>query len=103
VVNFRFRSWIYGGVCSAPDVGRANVQDTATHEEAANEPALALVLPGAIYLMFSEFDRRRSTYRSDTDFGLAIAKSDFISPTTAVRQLNDGIFDSFVVHKISFA
>ena len=50
--------------------------------------------------MLRQFDCRRSTYRSYAGFVLALAKSDFPSPTTATNQLDDGVFYSFVLHEI---
>jgi hypothetical protein len=51
--------------------------------------------------MFSLFDCHRPTYRGHTGFVFPVGKSDFPSPDAALSQLNNGVFYSFVLHKIS--
>ena len=51
---------------------------------------------------FSLLDCHCSTYRRHTRLLFSITKSDFPSPTT-LKQLNDGVFYSFIFHKISSA
>jgi hypothetical protein len=51
--------------------------------------------------MFSLFDCHRPTYRGHTGFVFPVGKSDFPSPAAAFSQLNNGVFYSFVFHKIS--
>jgi hypothetical protein len=67
------------------------------------EADLLLIPKDAIDLVFSPFDCRRSTCLSHTGLAFAVAEIDFPSPTSAVHQLNDGIFHSLVFHGIYFA
>jgi hypothetical protein len=64
---------------------------------------LLALLYGTIDLIFSQLDCRCSTYRSYARFLFSIAKSDFPSPTNSLKQLNDGVFYSFIFHEISSA
>jgi hypothetical protein len=67
-------------------------------------PSAAGLLPDledAIDLIFDQPGGSRPTYRTDSSFASAVAKPEFPAPSTAIRQLNDGIFDAFIFHKIS--
>jgi hypothetical protein len=64
------------------------------------EAALLSNLYDAINLKFSEFDCKRSTFRSYTGFVLAVVKSDFPFPPGAARHLNNGVFHSLIFHQI---
>jgi hypothetical protein len=57
-----------------------------------------LVLQGAIDLIFSYVDCRRSTDPGHTRFAFAVGKPDLPSPTSVIGQLNDEVLDSFVFH-----
>jgi hypothetical protein len=50
--------------------------------------------------MFSLFDCDRATY-GVTGFVFDVGKSDLPSPAVAFSQLDNGVFYSFVLHKIS--
>ncbi len=94
MVESASHSWIYSGVCSAPDSrGR-------WFTKKGRQPTRPLrpVLEGAIDLVFSLFDSHRPTDRSRTGFVLAIAKADLPSPNPVFGQLNDGVFYSLVFH-----
>ena len=67
-------------------------------KEAARDGLLP-ALEDAIDLRFRLLDCHRSTYRRHTSFVLAITKFDFPSPNTSFEQLNDGVFNAFVLDK----
>jgi hypothetical protein len=58
------------------------------------------VLHDPIDLILNQPDGRRPTYRRHSGFASAVAKPEFPPPPTAIRQLNDGIFDAFMFHRI---
>jgi hypothetical protein len=72
--------------------------------DARRRPTAAGLLPdleNSIDLIFDQPDGSRPTYRTDSGFASAVAKPEFPAPSAAIRQLNDGIFDAFIFHKIS--
>ena len=56
------------------------------------------VLDDPIDLIFSQFDRKRSTHRSYTGLVFAVVKPDFPSPTGIIGQSNDRVFYALVFH-----
>jgi hypothetical protein len=91
-VEFSLRSQNYCDVCSIPD--------SKIDEDTKCGPTSLRVPYDVINLRFGLLDCYRSTYRSHTFF-VAVSKSDFPLPTTAISHLNNGVFYSFVFHKIS--
>jgi hypothetical protein len=59
------------------------------------------VLQEAIDLTLSLFDGHRATYRGLSGSGFAVVKPDFPSPPDTIGELNDGVFYSLVLHRIS--
>jgi hypothetical protein len=111
------RSQICGGVCPEPDSGNC-VCETAEFLPrtpwyarfrrrfggSRKTPAAAGLFPAfehSIDLIFDQPDGRRPTHRADSGFGSAVGKPEFPAPSAAIRQLNDGIFNAFIFHKIS--
>jgi hypothetical protein len=82
------------GVGSVPDSDWKKCAFDKPAIEAASLP----VLEDMINLMFSELDCRRSTCPGYPGFAFAFAQFDFPSPTSALGQLNDGVFYSLVFH-----
>jgi hypothetical protein len=87
--------------------GVGSVPDSDWKKSAFNKPAIeAVLLPlleDMINLMFRELDCHRSTYPGYPGFAFAFAQFDFPSPASALSQLNDGVFYSFVFHGNSSA
>jgi hypothetical protein len=61
---------------------------------------LPFVLYDTVDFIFSDFDCRRSACRGHARFDFAIAEYHFPSPTSAIGQLNNGVFHTLVFHRI---
>jgi hypothetical protein len=89
-------------VRSAEAVGDPGSRRQLNHRRRPPTAAgLLPVLQDAIDFILDQPDGRRPAYRTDSGFAFAVTKSEFPPPPSAIRQLNDGIFDAFIFHQIS--